>query len=408
MHLQPLACIEPVDRKELAPLRLAVLGSTGSIGRQTLDLVKAFPERFSVTALTTNTRIEEAIEACKIVHPKILVVCNRAKGEEARKILNKILPDIEVLIGENAMNEVVVRHDVDLVVTATVGYSGLIPTLTAIEAGRDIALANKETLVVAGDYIREKIKDSTSRIFPIDSEHSAIAQCLRGEDMDSVSRLIITASGGPFRKWNVEELDQATATDALRHPNWNMGAKITIDSATMMNKAFEIIEAHYLYGLPADRITAVIHPQSIVHSMVEFEDGAIKAQLGVPDMHLPIAYALGLNNRVAGSSPRLSLDKMKELTFETPDLHKFPCLKYAGLVLEKRGNTPCVVNAANEVAVASFLNGELRYTQIPQVIDSVLEKIDYIANPEPADFIATNAQSRRVAEEIVKSLNPKK
>ncbi len=404
MSIISTATTEPVVRDGAGPVRLAVLGATGSIGRQTIDLVKAHPDRFVVTALAVNRRIDDAIEMCMAVHPKVLVVCDAECGRVAAQRMRSLDPSVEVLIGPDGMEQVVVRDDVDMVVTATVGYSGLLPTLAAIAAGKDIALANKETLVVGGDYIRGVLESSTTRIFPVDSEHSAIAQCLRGEDPATVARLIITASGGPFRTMDAEALDRVTAADALRHPNWNMGAKITIDSASLMNKAFEIIEAHYLFGIPADRISAVVHPQSIVHSMVEFTDGAIKAQLGMPDMHLPIAYALGLNNRIVGASPRLSLADMSRLTFEEPDTSKFSCLNYASLVLERRGNTACVINAANEVAVAAFLDGRIRFTDIPRIIDATLDAVDFVATPGPDDFIATNALSRRIAEEVITNM----
>lgn len=404
MSIISTATTEPVRRDPDSPVRLAVLGATGSIGRQTIDLVKAHPHRFVVTALAVNRRIDEAIDICMAVHPRVLVVCDPDYGREAVVRMRALDPSVEVIVGAKGMEDIVVRDDVDMVVTATVGYSGLLPTLAAIAAGKDIALANKETLVVGGDYIRGVLATSKTRIFPVDSEHSAIAQCLRGEDPASVERLIITASGGPFRTLDADALERVTAADALRHPNWNMGAKITIDSASLMNKAFEIIEAHYLFGIPADRIRAVVHPQSIVHSMVEFTDGAIKAQLGVPDMHLPIAYALGLNNRIAGASPRLSLADMSRLTFEEPDTSKFPCLGYATLALERRGNTACVINAANEVAVSAFLAGHIRFTDIPRIIDTTLDAVDFVANPGPDDFIATNALSRDVAAEAISKL----
>lgn len=404
MSIISTATTEPVRRDPDSPVRLAVLGATGSIGRQTIDLVKAHPHRFVVTALAVNRRIDEAIDICMAVHPRVLVVCDPDYGREAVVRMRALDPSVEVIVGAKGMEDIVVRDDVDMVVTATVGYSGLLPTLAAIAAGKDIALANKETLVVGGDYIRGVLATSKTRIFPVDSEHSAIAQCLRGEDPATVERLIITASGGPFRTLDADALERVTATDALRHPNWNMGAKITIDSASLMNKAFEIIEAHYLFGIPADRIRAVVHPQSIVHSMVEFTDGAIKAQLGVPDMHLPIAYALGLNNRIAGASPRLSLADMSRLTFEEPDTSKFPCLGYASLALERRGNTACVINAANEVAVSAFLAGHIRFTDIPRIIDITLDAVDFVTNPGPDDFIATNALSRDVAAEAISQL----
>ena len=287
-------------------------------------------------------------------------------------------------------------------VTATVGYSGLEPTINAIKAGKDIALANKETLVVAGDLVNALLSQSKSKLYPIDSEHSAIAQCLAGEDPDKVRRLLITASGGPFRTWAPEQIARAKAADALKHPNWHMGAKITIDSATMLNKAFEIIEAHHLFHIEPGRIEAVVHPQSIVHSMVEYTDGAIKAQLGLPDMHLPIAYALGQNCRLADAAAHLSIKDFATLTFEEPDSVKFPCLTLAHHALDKRGNTACVVNAANEVAVAAFLRDAIGFGDIYEIITATLMRVPYIPAPVYEDYVATNDEARAVAGELVR------
>ena len=401
-NLRKIACTEPVSRTADQRLRLAVLGATGSIGRQTIDIAAAHPDRFEVVALTVNTRVEQAAEACRRVHPRFLVVCNPDYADKTRQLLDGT--DVSVLVGADAMADVAAHPDVDMVVTATVGYSGLLPTIRAIQGGKDIALANKETLVVAGDLIRNYLIDSPSRIFPVDSEHSAIAQCLRGEDANTVSRLIITASGGPFRTWSADAMATASPMDALHHPNWAMGAKITIDSATMMNKAFEIIEAHYLFGIPADRIKAVIHPQSVIHSMVEFCDGAIKAQLGTPDMHLPIAYTLGMNNRIADASKKLSLADITALTFERPDINKFPCLQYADLVLSRRGNTACVINAANEVAVDAFLGGHIRIVDFCDVIDYALQHVGFIRQPSLDDLVQSNTLARRVASERVEEI----
>lgn len=386
------------------PLRLAILGATGSIGRQTLDIVAAHPDRFCVTALSVNSRAKEALEYVRKFRPKVLAVCNEQAAQTISADMRRDFPDTMLTTGPQAMTDIVVRDDVDMVVTATVGYSGLLPTVAAIRAGKDIALANKETLVVAGDYITRLLTTSTSRIYPVDSEHSAIAQCLRGEDPSTVRRLIITASGGPFRTFAAEALRNVTPSDALRHPNWDMGAKITIDSASMMNKAFEIIEAHHLFGIAPERITAIVHPQSIVHSMVEFTDGAIKAQLGVPDMHLPIAYALGLDNRIDDASPSLTADAMACLTFEKPDVKRFPCLGLADVALSKGGNTACVINAANEVAVDAFLHGKIRFTDIFTVIDRTLADVAFEANPSLDDYVETNAESRRRSTDIVNSL----
>lgn len=384
------------------PTRLAVLGATGSIGSQTLDIVAAHPELYSVSVLTTNRRIAEAAEAARKVKPALVVVTDPSRYAEMRAALAD-MPRIEVACGAEAMAEAVTRDDVDMVVTATVGYSGLLPTIAAIKAGKDIALANKETLVVAGDLIRRLLVDYPVNIYPVDSEHSAIAQCLHGEDPAVVNRLIITASGGPFRTWTLEQMRRATAADALRHPNWDMGAKITIDSATMMNKAFEIIEARHLFNIEPARISAVVHPQSIVHSMVEFTDGAIKAQLGVPDMHLPIAYALGRGHRLPEVSQRLSLADMATLTFEQPDAERFPCLKFAHYALQTGGNSACVINAANEVAVDAFLHGRIGFCDFAPLINDTLGRVAFIANPSLADLVVTNTEARAVAASLIKN-----
>lgn len=397
-----LATLEPFSHPSDRPVRLAILGATGSIGRQALDIVTNHPNRYSVSVLTTNRRIDDVVGLAVRHNPALVVIADETRYAEAAAKLREAGYTGEIEAGARAMEAAAARDDVDMVLTATVGYSGLLPTLAAIRAGKDIALANKETLVVAGDYIAAMPEARRVRIYPVDSEHSAIAQCLRGEDMSAVDRLIITASGGPFRTWDIDRMTRATAADALRHPNWSMGAKITIDSATMMNKAFEIIEAHHLFGVPAERITAVVHPQSIVHSMVRFNDGAVKAQLGVPDMHLPIAYAMGLNNRMDRAARQLDLDDMLTLTFERPDVRRFPCLDFARVALERRGTSACVINAANEVAVAAFLNGRIRFTDFADIIGNTLEKIDHLASPTPDDYVATNERARALAGEMVK------
>ena len=349
---------------------IAVLGATGSIGRQTLDIVSRHPERFHTAVLTAGSRVDELIEAAKIHKPRLAVIAREELLPRLRAALEPL--GIATAAGPQALAECVEGDDIDTVVTATVGYSGLEPTIRAIRAGKDIALANKETLVVAGDYIRRLLSQSRSRVYPVDSEHSAIYQCLQGEERQAVRRLIITASGGPFRTWEKDRIMDATAADALRHPNWNMGAKITIDSATMLNKAFEIIEARHLFDMEPERITAVVHPQSIVHSMVEFTDGAIKAQLGVPDMRLPIAYALGEAHRIADSSAQLGLEQFARLTFEQPDVEKFPCVAMGHYALRRRGNTACVINAANEIAVDAFLHGRIRFGAIHDIISDTI------------------------------------
>jgi len=383
--------------------RLAVLGATGSIGRQTLDIVHRCPERYSVTVMSAGSRVNDLIALAKQFRPRIAIIGH----EELLPVLRQELEPvgIKALAGDMALAEATTADDIDTVVTATVGYSGLIPTINAIKAGKDIALANKETLVVAGDLINALLADSKSKLFPIDSEHSAIAQCLAGEDPKNISRLLITASGGPFRTWTPERISGAKAADALKHPNWNMGAKITIDSATMLNKAFEIIEAHHLFHIEPEKIEAVVHPQSIVHSMVEYADGAIKAQLGVPDMRLPIAYALGQNCRLAGAASPLRLEDFATLTFDKPDAERFPCLKFAHYALERKGNSACVINAANEIAVAAFLRDSIGFNDIYRVITSTLDRVQYISNPTFDDYVATNDESRRVAQDLVSNIN---
>lgn len=378
---------------------IAVLGCTGSIGQQTLDIISRSGGRFKATVLSAGSRTDALIEAAKKMQPTIAVIADTNKYQQVKDALAPL--GIEVAAGDKALAEVVTRDDVDMVVTATVGYSGLTPTLAAIAAGKDIALANKETMVVAGELVTRRLKDSPTSIYPVDSEHSAIYQCLVGEKPEAVKRLIITASGGPFRTWPSEKIAKATVADALNHPNWSMGAKITIDSATMLNKAFEIIEARWLFGIEPERIKAVVHPQSIIHSMVEFTDGAVKAQLGTPDMRLPIAYALGEASRSDYSLPALDICAAAHLTFSEPDTEKFPCLLLAHEALNKKGNTACIINAANEIAVASFLGGKIAFTDIYDTIISTLARVPFIATPDYDDYVATNTEARAIASEII-------
>lgn len=380
------------------PKNIAVIGATGSIGTQTLDIIASHPERYRATVLAAGSRVAELIELARRHRPALAVIADESCHAELRTALEPL--GIATASGAAAICEAVCRDDVDMVVTATVGYSGLEPTVAAIKAGKDIALANKETLVVAGDYITSLLGRSKSRVYPVDSEHSAIYQCLVGENPSSVSRLIITASGGPFRTWTREQIASAKAADALRHPNWSMGAKITIDSATMMNKAFEIIEARWLFGIEAGRVEAIVHPQSIVHSMVEFKDGAIKAQLGLPDMKLPIAYALGEATRLDGAERPLTLDRLATLTFERPDPERFPCLTLAHTAIERGGNTACIINAANEIAVAAYLHDRIGFYDIYALIEETLARVSYEPQPDFAGLIACNAESRAVAIEL--------
>ena len=381
---------------------IAILGSTGSIGRQTLDIIAEYPTRFCATVLVAGSKVEQLIEQALKFRPKYALIADESKYAQLHEALSPL--GIETAAGAQAIADVMTLDCIDTVVTATVGYSGLAPTISAIKANKEIALANKETLVVAGELVTNLLKESTSKIIPVDSEHSAIYQCLVGEEPQSVKKLIITASGGPFRTFEAERLKTVTVKDALRHPNWDMGAKITIDSATMLNKAFEIIEAHWLFGIEANRIEAVVHPQSIIHSMVEFVDGAVKAQLGLPDMHLPIRYALGEATRLATNEPSLTLADYSNLTFEAPDTNRFPGINLSYYALEKGGNSACVINAANEIAVAAFLREQIGFLDIYKIILQSLEKMPFIASPSYEDYVNTNSATRQYAESLVKQL----
>ncbi|MCF0218755.1 MAG: 1-deoxy-D-xylulose-5-phosphate reductoisomerase [Muribaculaceae bacterium] len=379
--------------------RLAIIGSTGSIGTQTLDIVAAHGDMFSVDLLAAGRNVDLLISQALRFRPALAVIADESLYGRLKEALEP--QGIAVAAGAEALADAMERDTFDMVVTATVGYSGLAPTIRAIRAGKDIALANKETLVVGGQYITDLLRHSSSRIIPVDSEHSAIYQCLQGEDPAKVNRLIITASGGPFRKHTKEMLERVTVEDALRHPNWTMGAKITIDSATMINKAFEIIEAHWLFGVAPERIEAVVHPQSVVHSMVEFTDGALKAQLGVPSMYLPIAYALGETQRMPAMLPGLTIAQMASLTFEEPDEDRFPGITLARTAIERGGNAPCVINAANEVANAAFRNKELKFTEIYPIIMKTLERVPYVASPDYEALVATNSEACAVAKSLI-------
>lgn len=370
------------------PHNIAVLGSTGSIGTQTLDIISQFPDRFRAVVLAAGRNVDMLIEQARKHRPALAVIADESKYDRLKEALAPL--DIETAAGDEALADAMERTDFDTVVTATVGYSGLLPTIRAIRAGKQIALANKETLVVAGELVTRMLRESTSTVIPVDSEHSAIYQCLKGEDTATVKKLIITASGGPFRTWTREETARVTAAQALNHPRWHMGAKITIDSATMLNKAFEIIEARWLFDVAPEKIEAVVHPQSIVHSMVEYVDGAVKAQLGIPDMHLPIRYALGDATRLPSEERPLSLSDYAQLTFEKPDPGKFPCLTLAPYALTKGGNAACIINAANEVAVAAFLKGKITFPGIYDTITDALGHIPYISSPSLDDYVDTH------------------
>lgn len=381
--------------------RIAILGSTGSIGTQTLQVIGANPELFCAEVLTANENVGLLIEQALKFKPNMVVIANEAKHSELKEALKE--EDIKVYAGKDALAQVVAAGTVDMVVTATVGYSGLLPTVNAIKAGKVIALANKETLVVAGELINDLIRQYRTSIIPVDSEHSAIFQCLAGEGNNPLEKIILTASGGPFRGWSYEALKDVTPADALKHPNWNMGAKVTIDSASMMNKGFEVIEAKWLFGVDPDRIEVVVHPQSIVHSMVQFGDGSIKAQLGVPDMRLPIQYALTYPDRIHSDFGRVDFTRCHSLTFEEPDRKTFRNLDLAYRAMQKGGNMPCILNAANEIAVNAFLHGHLSFTGMSDLIEYVMERGNYMVKPVLDDYVATDREIRIVAEEWVKT-----
>lgn len=378
--------------------RLALLGSTGSIGEQTLDIVRRRPDEFEITTLTAANRWEQLARQAIEFGPDSVVIANTDFYTPLREALADY--PIKVYAGSEALEQVVAGGEVDTVVNALVGYAGMLPSLAAVKASKRLALANKESLVVAGEHIIREAAQRNVPILPIDSEHSAIFQCLAGESSPA-RRVIITASGGPFLRTPARELERVTVAQALAHPNWSMGAKITIDSSTLVNKGFEVIEAKWLFGLKPEQIDVLVHPQSIVHSMVEFDDGAIKAQLGTPDMHLPIQYALRFPERGELGEERLDFAKTPTLTFEEPDRERFPLLDTAYECLRKGGNSCCVMNGSNEVAVAAFLAGEIKYTDIAHVIIGTLERATFVATPSIADYAASNEESRRIAAEIV-------
>lgn len=375
--------------------KIAILGSTGSIGTQTLQVIEANPERFRAEVLTANNNARLLIEQALKFKPDSVVIANEAKYNQVKEALQH--EDIKVYAGADAIAQVVTLANVDLVVTAMVGYSGLIPTIEAIKAGKNIALANKETLVVAGEYITRLVEKHKVAILPVDSEHSAIFQCLAGERQSRVEKLILTASGGPFRGKDYNFLKTVTPEMALKHPNWTMGAKVTIDSASLMNKGFEMMEARWLFGVQPRQIETVVHPQSIVHSMVQFSDGCIKAQLGVPDMRLPIQYALTYPERVDSDFGRVDFNICNSLTFELPDRKTFRNLDLAYHAMTQGGNMPCILNAANEVAVAAFLQGKCSFTGMSDLIEVVMAQVDFIAAPTVDDYVATDKVSREIA-----------
>ena len=378
---------------------IAILGSTGSIGTQTLQVVEEHPDKFEVYAITANTRVDELIQQARKFMPEAVVIADESKYTQLKDALADL--PIKVYGGYESICQIVESKLIDIVVTAMVGFSGLRPTINAIKAGKAIALANKETMVVAGELINELAMKHRTPILPVDSEHSAIFQCLAGEMNNRVEKLILTASGGPFRTFTKEQLEHVTVQQALKHPNWSMGAKITIDSASMMNKGFEVMEAKWLFGVGAEDIEVVVHPQSVIHSMVQFEDGAIKAQLGTPDMRLPIMYALTYPTRLSSSFERIDWNTLKELTFEKPDLELFPNLQHAYTAIAQGGNIPCVVNAANEICVAAFLEERIKFTDMPKLIARAMEKATYILKPTLDDYLETDKEIRAMVKEWI-------
>jgi 1-deoxy-D-xylulose-5-phosphate reductoisomerase len=380
---------------------VAILGSTGSIGTQTLEVIRSHQEKFVVEVLTAQNNADLLIQQALEFRPNCVVIANELLYEKVKEALLPL--DIKVYSGEHALAQVVEMDTIDVVLTALVGYSGLLPTIHAIESGKQIALANKETLVVAGELITTLARNKGVNIYPVDSEHSAIFQCLVGEFHNPIEKLILTASGGPFRGKSKSFLEHVTKEQALKHPNWDMGAKITIDSASLMNKGLEVIEAKWLFAVEKDQIEVVVHPQSIIHSLVQFEDGSIKAQLGLPDMRIPIQFALSYPERLKADFPRFDFARYPNLTFEQPDAETFRNLKLAYHALEKGGNAPCILNAANEIAVAAFLNDEVGFLEMSDLIGETLEKATFIKQPSLEDYKETDKQSRIITQQLIKS-----
>ncbi len=380
---------------------IAVLGSTGSVGRQALDVVRAFPDRFEISVLTANNNDELLIEQAIAFKPEVVVILNESL---AAKVKDALAPwHIRVLSGDEGLAEVVELESIDIVLNAIVGSAGLRPTINAIQKRKDIALANKETLVVAGELVMGLAQECGVRVLPVDSEHSAIFQCLTGEP-NAIEKIYLTASGGPFRGKSKKDLETVTKKQALKHPNWSMGAKITIDSASLMNKGLEVIEAKWLFGLQAEQIDVIIHPQSVIHSLVQFQDSSMKAQMGLPDMKLPIQYALTYPDRYPNTFPRFDFLAYETLTFEQPDLETFRNLRLAYQALQEGGNRPCVLNAANEIAVDAFLNNEVSFLGMSDIIEETLCQIDNAYNLDLSDYMAVDAESRLVARDLIKRI----
>ena len=380
--------------------RIAILGSTGSIGTQALEVIAANPELFELFAITGHSNVSLLAEQARQFKPNMVIVTDDSKYLELKESISD-LDDVKVFAGMQSVCDMVAMSSVDMVLTSMVGYAGLQPTIAAVKAGKTIALANKETLVVAGELICSLAAQYKSAILPVDSEHSAIFQCLAGEHEKSIEKLLLTASGGPFRTFSLEQLAHVTKADALKHPNWDMGAKITIDSASMMNKGFEVIEAKWLFGVQKEQIEVVVHPQSIVHSMVQFTDGSVKAQLGMPDMRLPIQYAFGYPNRLPNAYDRVDFAQIGTLTFEKPDTNRFRNLAFAYDAMAKGGNLPCILNAANEVVVKAFLHDKIGFLQMSDVIEWAMQTLPFIQTPTYQDYVETDAHVRRMVEEKI-------
>ena len=380
--------------------QICILGSTGSIGTQALDVIEQHSDLYEVYCLTANNRVQELAEQARKFHPAAVVIANEARYEELKDMLSDE-PDIKVYAGAQALCDIVQAEPIDMVLASMVGFSGLEPTIHAIKARKKICLANKETLVVAGELICNLAQECHVPILPVDSEHSAIFQSLVGEGDNEVEKILLTCSGGPFRNYTHEQLEKVTAADALKHPTWDMGAKITIDSASLMNKGFEVTEAKWLFGVPADKIEVLIHPQSVVHSAVQFVDGAVKAQLGVPDMRLPIQYAFSFPQRLHLNGDRLDLFKTQDLQFFKPDYQKFKCLQLAFDAIRKGGNMSCIVNAANEIVNAGFRKGECGFLQMADIIEETMAKATFDSNPDLDVYLQTDAEARRIATELM-------
>ncbi|KUK75845.1 MAG: 1-deoxy-D-xylulose 5-phosphate reductoisomerase [Proteiniphilum acetatigenes] len=385
---------------EVKKRNIAILGSTGSIGRQALEVIATFPDRFEAYALVANNRVELLIEQARQFLPEVVVIANESKYTLLKEALSDL--PIKVWCGSRAIEEMVQDEEIDMVLTAMVGFSGLKPTISAIAAGKTIALANKETLVVAGELITSLALEKRSAVLPVDSEHSAIFQCLNGEGDNRIDKILLTASGGPFRSYTREQLKGVTPAQALAHPNWNMGAKVTIDSSTLMNKGFEMIEAKWLFGVDPSQIEVLVHPQSIIHSMVQFEDHSVMAQMGQPDMRMPIQYAFSYPERLRSDIPPVDFFALSQLTFERPDRERFPNLTYAYNAIGAGGNMPCILNAANEVAVELFLKERIGYTEMSHLIAQTMQKASFVQSPTLDDYLETDTEARAILSDLVR------